>query len=62
MQRFSTWVRYIFTAIFIPIVIAVAAHFIEEQPQETANVVLKFLSDLWEQTWFRLTALSSAAS
>jgi hypothetical protein len=58
MQRFSTWVRYIFTAIFIPIVIAVAAHFIEEQPQETANVVLKFLSDLWEQTWFRLTALS----
>jgi len=57
MQRFSALVRYIFTAILLPILIAVAAHFIEEQPQETANVVLKFLFDLAEQTWFRVTAL-----
>jgi uncharacterized membrane protein YciS (DUF1049 family) len=57
MQRFSALVRYIFTVILISILVAVAAHFIEEQPQETANVVLKFLFDLWEQTWFRITAL-----
>jgi hypothetical protein len=58
MQRFSAVVRYIFTVILVPILIPVAAHFIEEQPQETANVVLKFLFDLSEQTWLRLTALS----
>ena len=58
MQRLSALVRYIFTAILVPILIAVATHLIEEQPQQTANVVLKFLLDLSEQTWFRLTALS----
>jgi hypothetical protein len=57
MQHFSALVRYIFTVILVPILVAVAAHFIEEQPQETANVVLKFLFDLWEQTWFSITAL-----
>jgi hypothetical protein len=58
MQRFSTWARYIFTAILVPILIPVATHFIEEQPRETANAVLKFLFDLSEQTWLRITALS----
>ena len=58
MQRLSALVRYIFTAILVPILIAVATHLIEEQPQRTANVVLKFLLDLSEQTWFRPTAIS----
>jgi hypothetical protein len=58
MQRLSALVRYIFTVILVPILIAVAIHFIEKQPQETANVVLKFLFDLSDQTWFRVTALS----
>jgi len=58
MQRFSALVRYIFTVILVLILIPVAAHFIEEQPRETANVVLKFLFDLSEQTWLHLTALS----
>jgi hypothetical protein len=69
MQSFSTWVRRIATgilavvaAIFTGIVFPVVAHFIQEQPQETANValkllhvVLKFLYDLSEQTWLRIT-------
>jgi len=58
MQRLSALVRYIFTAILVPILIAVATHLIEEQPQRTANVVLKFLLDLSEQTWFPPTAIS----
>jgi hypothetical protein len=57
MQRLSALVRYIFTAILIPILIAVATHFIEQQPRETGNAVLKFLFDLSEQTWLRITAL-----
>ena len=58
MQRISALVRYIFTAILIPILIPVAVHYIEQQPRETANVVLKFLLDLSEQAWLRVTALS----
>ncbi len=57
MQRFSAWARWIATVILIPIFTAVAARFIWEQPRETANAVLKFLLDLSEQTWFRVTAL-----
>jgi len=71
MQRFSTWARWIATgilvvvgAIFTQVVFPVVAHFMQEQPQETANavlkflhVVLKFLLDLSEQTWLRTTAL-----
>jgi hypothetical protein len=67
---FSTWVRRIATgilvvlgAIFTGVVFPVVSHFIQEQPQETANVALKilhtalkFLHDLSEQTWFRITA------
>jgi hypothetical protein len=67
---FSTWVRRIATgilvvlgAIFTGVVFPVVSHFIQEQPQETANVALKilhtalkFLHDLSEQTWFRFTA------
>jgi hypothetical protein len=70
MQSFSTWVRRIATgillvvgAIFTGVVFPVVSHFIQEQPQETANVALKilhaalkFLYDLSEQTWFRITA------
>jgi hypothetical protein len=56
VQRLSALVRYIFTVILVPITIAVATHFIEEQPRETSNAVLKFLFDLSEQTWFRVTA------
>ena len=70
MQRFSTWVRRIATgillvvgAIFTGVVFPVVSHFIQEQPQETTNVALKilhaalkFLYDLSEQTWFRITA------
>jgi hypothetical protein len=62
---FSTWVRRIATgillvvgAIFTGVVFPVVSHFIQEQPQETANVfwvVLKFLSDLSEQAWLRIT-------
>jgi hypothetical protein len=69
MQRFSTWVRRIATgilvvvgAIFTGVVFPVVVHFIQEQPGETANafleylqVVLKFLHDLAEQTWLRVT-------
>jgi hypothetical protein len=51
-------------AIFTGVVFPVVVHFIEEQPQETANLVLKFLHvalkfllDLSEQTWLRVTAL-----
>jgi hypothetical protein len=54
MQRLSALVRYIFTAILVPIIVAVAIHYIEQQP---TNVVLKFLFDLSEQTWLRVTAL-----
>ena len=71
MQRLSTLARWIFTAIlaivaaiFTQVVFPIVVHFIEEQPQETANValkllhaVLKFLFDLSEQTWFRVAAL-----
>src|SRR6266446_2937741 len=57
MQRFSAWARWIATVILIPIFTAVAARFIWEQPRETANAVRKFLLDLSEQTWFRVTAL-----
>ena len=67
MQRFSTWVRRIATAIlvvigtiFTGVVFPIVVHFIEQQPRETANVVLKFLKfllDLSEQTWLRVTAL-----
>ena len=56
MQRLSALIRYVFTVILVPIIIAVATHFIEEQPRETSNAVLKFLFDLSEQTWFRVTA------
>jgi hypothetical protein len=70
MQRFSAWARWIATAIlavvaaiFTGVVFPVVSHFIQEQPQETANVALKilhaalkFLYDLSEQTWFRITA------
>ena len=58
MQRFSAWARWIATAILIPILTAVAARFIWEQPGETANAVLKILLDLSEQTWLRVTALA----
>ena len=71
MQRFSTWARWIATAIlavvgafFTGVVFPVVVHFIQEQPQETPNVALKFLHvalkfllDLSEQTWLRVTAL-----
>jgi hypothetical protein len=71
MQSFSTWVRRIATgillvvgAIFTGVVFPVVSHFIQEQPQETANVALKilhaalkFLYDLSEQTWLRVAAL-----
>jgi hypothetical protein len=60
MQRFSASARWIVTVIFIPIAITVIgeviAHFITQQPEETANVVLRFLLDLSEQTWLRYTA------
>jgi hypothetical protein len=58
MQRFSAWARWIATVILIPIFTAVAARFIWEQPGEAANTVLKFLLDLSEQTWLRVTALA----
>ena len=58
MQRISTWVRWICTAVAAPIVTADAVQFINtERPPETANAVLKFLFDLSEQPWFRPTAL-----
>ena len=71
MQRFSTWARWIATAIlavvgaiFTGVVFPVVVHFIQEQPQDTPNVALKFLHvalkfllDLSEQTWLRVTAL-----
>jgi hypothetical protein len=57
MQRFSAWARWIGTVIFTSVLIPVAVHFIEQQPQETANVVLKFLFYLGEQAWLRITAL-----
>src|SRR5262249_7320490 len=51
-------------AIFSGVVFPVVSHFIQEQPQETANValkllhvVLKFLHDLSEQAWLRITLL-----
>jgi hypothetical protein len=54
MQRISTWVRWIFTAIVAP----VAVGFINtERPPEAANTILKFLFDLSEEPWFRPTAL-----
>jgi hypothetical protein len=62
MQRFSVSARWVATAIFIPILIAivsgVAVEFIKQQPRETANVVLKFLLDLTEQPWLRFTAFA----
>jgi hypothetical protein len=57
MQRFSTWARWIAATIFAGVLIPVAVHFIEQQPQETANVVLKFLFYLGEQAWLRITVL-----
>jgi hypothetical protein len=57
MQRFSAWARWIGTIIFTSVFIPVAVHFIEQQPQETTNVVLKFLFYLGEQAWLRITAL-----
>src|SRR5215468_10522698 len=65
MQRLSTWVRRIatgilvivggiFTGVFFPVV----ADFIKQQPQESLKLlhaVLKFLHDLSEQTWLRVT-------
>jgi hypothetical protein len=60
MQRFSASARWIVTVIFIPIAITVIgeviAHFITQQPEETANVVLRFLLDLSKQTWLRYIA------
>ena len=69
MQSLSTWVRRIATgillvvgAIFTGVVFPLVSHFIQEQPQETANVALKilnaalkFLYDLSEQAWLRIT-------
>ena len=67
MQRFSAWARWIATgilvvvgAIFTGVVFPVVSHFIQEQPQESlkfVHVVLKFLLDLSEQPWLRVTAL-----
>ena len=67
MQRFSAWARWIATgilvvvgAIFTGVVFPVVYHFIQEQPQESLkslHVVLKFLLDLSEQPWLRVTAL-----
>jgi hypothetical protein len=59
MQRISTWIRWICTAIVAPIVTAVDVELIyTERPPETANnTILNFLFDLSEQTWFRPTAL-----
>jgi hypothetical protein len=57
MQRFSAWARWIVTVIFTSVLIPVAVHFFEQQPQETANVVLKFLFYLGEQAWFRVAVL-----
>jgi hypothetical protein len=60
MQRFSASARGIVTVIFIPIATIVIgeviAHFITQQPEETANVVLRFLFDLSKQTWLRYIA------
>ena len=60
MQRFSASARWIVTVIFIPIAVTVIgeviAHVITQQPEETANVVLRFLFDLSKQTWLRYTA------
>jgi hypothetical protein len=53
----QAWVRWIATVIFTSVIIPVAVYFIEQQPQETANVVLKFLFYLGEQAWLRITAL-----
>jgi|SRR6516162_5614981 len=67
MQHFSTWARWIATGIFAivsliftSIISPLVVDFIKEQPQESLkllHVVLKFLLDLSEQTWLRLTAL-----
>ncbi len=67
MQSFSAWARRIATGIlvvvgvtFTGVVFPVVSHFIQEQPQESLkslHVVLKFLLDLSEQTWLRVTAL-----
>jgi uncharacterized membrane protein YciS (DUF1049 family) len=60
MQRFSAWVRGIATTIwafFVAVVTGVVVDFINQQPRETTNVVLEFLLNLSEQTWFRVSAL-----
>jgi hypothetical protein len=57
VQHFSALARGIASVIFTGVVIPIAVHFIEEQPGETANVVLKFLIYLGEQTWLRVAAL-----
>src|SRR5262245_51525169 len=66
-MQFSTWARWIATAIlaiasliFTGVVLPVVSHFIQEQPQESLKLlhaVLKFLLDLTQQTWLRVTAL-----
>jgi hypothetical protein len=57
MQRFSPWARWVFTIILAGVGFPLAVHFIEQQPQGTANVILKFLLDLSEQPWLPITAL-----
>jgi hypothetical protein len=61
MQRFSAWVRWIVSAIWVtvvtPVFTGVVTDFIKQQPRETTNVVLEFLLNLSEQTWFRVSAL-----
>jgi len=71
MQRFSTWARWIATgilvvvgAIFTSVVFPVAV----QQPREAANafweflhVVLKFLRDLSEHPWVRVSVLTVGA-
>jgi hypothetical protein len=71
MQRFLAWllasVRWLAVGVFSVFVIPLAVEFVKhlaenvglyDRPQETANVVLKFLLDLAEQTWLRVTALA----
>jgi hypothetical protein len=57
MQRLSAWARGIATAIFTGAVLPLAVQLIEQQPPETAGAVLKFLLNLAQQTWLRVTAL-----
>ena len=65
MQSFSAWARWIATAIlvvvgaiFTGVVFPVVSDFIKQQPQDSLKLlhaVLKFLQDLSEQTWLRIT-------